>query len=516
MVFDISYTTPKQAKLLNIDHLSKEYSDSIHLMKQDLETQHPDNFEILTDYYDNLIEYYATNPTLLDAYFLSQYSDTLITIFDVLNKKIFKGGFDLVPLVDNPNEGQKELIERYLTYANSNGESLLQVLKEVELRANWSNLRCVLLLNNYSVVGSELKVKELREIQSIDPLTLQPMKDKKGRLGYDKGGNKIYVAVDKRGAWSYDERDENGTPLLSADYRINTTTGYVYFSKEELIVNKKFPFNPLYALKNKVLALIEQDKYIMKEYSEGKPSKKLMIAKGKNLDEVRKSLKEYSNAVREYPNKQHMLMFGGIENNQNIMEVVDLVKSLDEMQFTDMRHEFRNAIGAPYGVSPVYQNDTSTGGGLNNEGLQITVTNEAIESNKDEYNQLLKFIFNTIIGITDYEIKLFPNEEEDLAHKEDLLMKKLLNAEKLVNMGLKVKFDAGSQTVIYEDGDLEVPIQASSFGEGMGNNSQSLRNINENVTKEDKKKKELKTPLMELIDEYTKEFENQFEDHGHD
>ena len=93
----------------------------------------------------------------------------------------------------------------------------------------------------------------------------------------------------------------------------------------------------------------------------------------------------------------HLPAVMGVTNNLGnggkFVEFIDFMKSLDELQFTEQRDEFRRVIGSVYGVSPIFQNDASTGGGLNNEGLQITVTNNAVEKGQKNYNnKLLKWI----------------------------------------------------------------------------------------------------------------------------
>lgn len=471
----------------------------------------PSTFHILTDYYKHLISYYAGNPTLIDSFFLYQYSDTLITIFDILNKKVFKGGLELIPLNDNPNKEEESMLNDFIDSANENGEPLVEVLKQVEIGANWSNLRTTLILKEYVVKDGVPETMAIKEILHIDPLTLEPMKDKKGRLGHWIDGTKMFFSLKNRNQW-VEEKEVKDKLYLSADYRINTNEGYTYYNRNELVVSKKFPANPIFALKNKILALIEQDKYIANEYSEGKPTKKLMLFKGRDSEELEGSLLNYSNAIKENPNKQQIITIGGVENNQNVVEVVDLVKSMEEMQLTDMRNEFRNAIGAPYGIAPVYQNDNKKGG-LSSDSMDIEVTNESIEANKDYYNQLLKFIFNKTLGITDWEVKTKSNEEEDEAKIEDLLSKKLANAEKILKLGGKAKFIAEENTVLLEDTELEAP----TF-EPMNQNNDS--NMEENNNKQEtnlETKKEFKGKIKEMpektatdlvMDEFEKEYNN--------
>ena len=57
--------------------------------------------------------------------------------------------------------------------------------------------------------------------------------------------------------------------------------------------------------------------------------------------------------------------------------------------------------------------DNTTSGGLNNEGMQILVTNRAVQMAQNVYNN---YVFPFLIkqfGITDWNLKLPPSEEED-------------------------------------------------------------------------------------------------------
>jgi len=129
-------------------------------------------------------------------------------------------------------------------------------------------------------------------------------------------------------------------------------------------------------------------------------------------------------------------------------------------------------------------NDMSTGGGLNNEGLQVTVTNEPVESDKDIIQEVLDDIFDEL-GIFDYKVKLFPSEEEDLVWKEDLFSKQLDNAEKFLAMNGEVSFKDGEFQ--YKETSLEKSTpEFSSFGseEQKSEQKKMPTNPTENVKKE--------------------------------
>lgn len=512
MAYDLTYPSPIQQQKDNISRYEQKLEQEYKQL--DNWDSRPSTHDYLYNYYDQLISEYASNPNLMDAYFLSIYSDTLITVFDILNKKIFKGGLQIKPIVKNPDEQQRLVCEAYINNATVNGESLVDVFKEVETNANWSNLRAFLITKNYKIVGNKLISLGVREIISVDPLTLQAMKSKSGKLGYFPKSNQAIFFSPKNRRQTLTEPTTNGVPNLRADYRINSSEGAIYYDRSELIVRKKFPSNPLFALKNKILSLIEQDKYIQKEYSEGKPSKKLILVKGPNRSELRESFQEYQESLRSNPNKAAFVMVGGMDKEQNIIEAVDLARSLDEMEATQYRNEVRNAVGAVYGVSPIFQNDQSKAGGLNYEGLQLTVTNETIDANKDSYDGFLRLIFNDTMGITDYEVCTYPNEEEDDMSIEELFAKKLANAKTVLDLGGKVKFNAEDKEFIFEDSELIKPEPINPFN----NNSELPDNSNNkekdtqdlvkaSVAREDKLILPNKSAVEMVTEQYSKEFE---------
>ena len=57
--------------------------------------------------------------------------------------------------------------------------------------------------------------------------------------------------------------------------------------------------------------------------------------------------------------------------------------------------------------------DNTASGGLNNEGMQILVTNRAVEMAQNVYNQYVFPWLMEEFGVTDWELILPPSEEED-------------------------------------------------------------------------------------------------------
>ena len=147
------------------------------------------------------------------------------------------------------------------------------------------------------------------------------------------------------------------------------------------------------------------------------------------------------------------------------VEFVDFMRSLDEMQWSESRNEFRRQIGALYGVMPLFQADTAQSGGLNNEGMQITVTNQAFEAGQETYtNEVYKWITKQL-HITDYELVLKPNEEQDEMHEQELWGKKIDNARKMQQMGYEVTLNEDHE---FEYEPMEEPVENPQDQGGLG------------------------------------------------
>ena len=138
---------------------------------------------------------------------------------------------------------------------------------------------------------------------------------------------------------------------------------------------------------------------------------------------------------------KHFIPVMGIEadNGKGSVEWIKFMDSLKEMDYVAVKEDLRDRIAAFYGVSKIFMADNSASGGLNNEGMQILVTNRAVEMAQNVYNL---YVFPWLLeefGITDWKLVLPPSEEED----EIAIMRK---REIEVNIAASIKnlgFDVG-------------------------------------------------------------------------
>jgi len=114
------------------------------------------------------------------------------------------------------------------------------------------------------------------------------------------------------------------------------------------------------------------------------------------------------------------------------------------LDMLEVKKELRERMGSRFGVSLIFQGDTSASGGLNNEGLQITVTNRAIEDGQGIYNEKVLPWLCQQFGITDYVLQLNPNEEADEMAEKDQLARDISNAKSMWEMGFDIEYKDGT------------------------------------------------------------------------
>ena len=137
--------------------------------------------------------------------------------------------------------------------------------------------------------------------------------------------------------------------------------------------------------------------------------------------------------------------------------------SLKEMDYVSVKDDLRDRISAFYGVSKVFMADNTTSGGLNNEGMQILVTNRAVQKAQTVYNNYVFPFLVKQFGITDWNLKLPPSEEED---EIAVLRKREIEvniAASVKNLGFEVDMDEDGQFTFKKPEPEETP-----EGEGEG------------------------------------------------
>ena len=100
------------------------------------------------------------------------------------------------------------------------------------------------------------------------------------------------------------------------------------------------------------------------------------------------------------------------EGGKGSIEWVKFMDSLKEMDYMSVKDDLRDRISAFYGVSKIFMADSSASGGLNNDGMQILVTNRAVEMAQTIWNNYVFPFMTKEFGIIDWQLNLKQKDKQ--------------------------------------------------------------------------------------------------------
>ena len=392
-----------------------------------------------------------------DLWNLSRISDIHQLIFTTRARKTFRGGFEIEANFEESSKDQKKDVEKWIRKCNNNGQSLKEVLQELDKDLNWADDFYFLCLKDYGY-NSDGKIIQAdpKEFLRLHPLSVELVLDQAKRLGRfhgehnDADGQSRLAFFNPKTRNNITDKDidpATGKQNLQAHYRVSTEAGYKYYNESEILHKSAFNpsltygYSPMFSQYQKTLILMLQDSYIKKYYGDDKPTKGLLVFNTNNKDGLMKTFDQIRTATQKNPHGIKPIIAESADGRKPV-EYIDMAKTLNEMSYTATREEIRQQIGAMYGVSTMFMNDMSSGGGLNNEGLQLTITNEVIQDRQDLFNKTaLKFMFEENLGFLDWEVTITPDIEQDLMAEQQLEAQELANVETKLRLGLKGSMD---------------------------------------------------------------------------
>lgn len=419
-------------------------------------------------------------------YHIMHHSDVLKNVVVSLRQEIFRRGLEIEPkfvskctgelcekefqdhkimcdkcgsVTREPDSKQKEKVEKWIKKCNDNYQTLLEVYGSTEDDINVVDNGWVLYNKEYFVSPEgEILGAELKEIVRMNPVLMDFVSDQEGKLGYNLDGKPVFVCPVHRTTEIHHSGhcSKCGTRLFKALYvhqGYGSSKEKIYYIDGEVVHSSKYApsllggFPPVLAIWQKAITLMTQDKFIRDYYGKQRPPKGLLLINTRAQESLQKAWEWLKQKAVENP---HIIWPLGVQSGStrgNVGQFINFMNNLNEMQYTESRNEMRNQIGALYGVSPIFQGDLSNSGGMNNEGLQITVTTRAAEWGQKPYNErnLPKFLDD--INVTDWTLKLLPPEERDEMAELQRDSQKIANAAQMLQMGFEVEMN--------DDGDFE-------------------------------------------------------------
>jgi hypothetical protein len=386
-------------------------------------------------------------PSLGLAYYLenevSVFSDCVLK----LKQEVFRNGFYWSTVDEHSTEeinySEIEKLDKFIQKANYNGQSLKEVLSDFEFNLNVADNAYLLLIKAYDYDRSgEIALTDAREILSIDPRDIKKMVKKDGRMGGD-----VWLCPTHRDVQKGEpgHKCHCGAILQQAYYETTSNENKQYYLKDEVLHSSKFYPSILYGYPPalKMLDILMAYHYLEKRtkafYERGR-APGIATFPTNNQESLRKFWDETMTRLNDDP--YYIPIVGYNTDSRAAASFLQLMQD-PNTDMLEVKKELRERISSRYGVSLIFQGDTSTSGGLNNEGLQITVTNRAVEDGQTIYNDKVLPWLCKEFGIYKYIMQLNPNEEQDEMAEKERLAKDIQNARGMFDMGFDVEYKDG-------------------------------------------------------------------------
>lgn len=307
-----------------------------------------------------------------------------------------------------------------LKQENSMEQPFIHVLYEIERDLNIVDDAFLILIKEYNVdpETGEIMFYRIKEVMRGDPIFMRIVSDKRGIRG-----GRYKVCPLHRDQVAYPGQHENcevcGNKLQDVHYVNMAGSGKTqYYVEGEVIHISKYNPSRLYGrspvntMWRQAMTLTAMDNYMYTAYQKRRMPKGIISVTTDNLESMKSFWKVVDEKMERDP---HYVPKVGIESSTGRGGVnwVKFMDTLDEMQYIAVRDEVRARMSAFYGVSNIFMIDNGKSGGLNNEGMQILVTNRAVEFGQKIYTEILFPRLLKQFGVTDWKITLYPNEEED-------------------------------------------------------------------------------------------------------
>ena len=320
--------------------------------------------------------------------------------------------------VRKADRSQIEYADALFRTKNRMHQDFVEVLREIEMDLDIVDDAYIVLTKEYFIDPKSKKPMfyRVKEVSRADPIFMRILADKRGV----RGGSQYTSLVDRafRTSDSKEKCPKTGMPVVPIHYMnlAGVGKGQVYTEGEVIHISKWSPSklygrSPVATMWRQVNTLIAMDNYVYSAYQKRRMPRGVMVIKSSNLETVERTARNIQEHLERDPN--YIPTIGvETESGRGGIEYVRMMDTLEELQYIPMKDDIRQRISAFYGVSNVFMNDVS-GGGLNNEGMQIVVSNRSISHAQSIYNRVLFPQILEAFSVTEWDMVLSPHEEED-------------------------------------------------------------------------------------------------------
>ena len=358
-----------------------------------------------------------------------------------------------------PNKSELRLFQRldgtsFIDKANDNGQSLMDVLNLAVRNTVVFDKPVWLLINAYVTKPTgEVDRVYPQELLALDPRYVEPIYDRNsGRFG-----NGTRVCLRHRDeSQAGDKCKTCGMKLYDIQYRSVATGAARSYVEGEVITGSLYhPFlitgYPLILkMADDMFAYHYIEKRIRKNFEKGRPPGMIGV-KSSNPASLYAEWQKIQAKMKEDPSYVPIIACDAAGSGSPIT-YVNLMQDLNAYVLP-MKEEIRQRHGSLFGVSIIYQNDTSNSGGLKNDLNLIRMTRNSVERMRGFVDDKLLRPLIRAFGIEDHDLIITPDDDEDKAAELAMKQKEAEYAKTLADMGIGTEYIDG--TWRFESGEVK-------------------------------------------------------------
>lgn len=387
-----------------------------------------------------------------------------------------------------PDPRQKRDAEQLFESVNKEGQSLRDLYKQCEDDHARLGIGMHVVKWEYAIAAGDSNVfnpgdvlyQEVDELVRADPKRVVPVVDENGRIGNFWWACPIHRPPHEAAVV---KREPGRCPVCSAElqevFYVEKENGSAatrkpkkFYFDHEIVdwafwyprLNGKDGLAPTHHVWLKQSILHWMDVYGAAFYdpSSDRYPNKFMVVHTTNPETWERNFKKAEEDAKENPYSQQIMMneYSSESASTPEVQVVDLMN--DELLGQDetLKKQYKSDIRGQWDVTDVFDSELEDAGGLNNEGLQLEVTDRGIATRQHDLatgplDELMK-----LLGITDYSITFVPPQDEQTTERLD----KVTLGQEAANAGLDARWEDGEVDIA--DGDFEEQDQGEGGGGG--------------------------------------------------
>jgi len=362
-----------------------------------------------------------------------------------------------------PDKSQKRIWNEFIRKINLQGMDFNQVLETLEDDLNMYDDAYLIFRFEYSLDSQtgEVLDKNLVEIKRGDPMVMRIIVDEKGRRGKyamfaTPGMTGYYTCiVHRRGNVSGEKkpcpicgREMQPCEYVALDKNGQPEIGFIedeVFHWSKYNPTECYGFSPILSCWTELVTITNVMRLAHSIYQQYRPPKGYLVFRTRNVEALQTQFQLWDEEMKKNPVSIPRIAVDS-EAGEKFVEWIPLTQDWQELQTIPFLKEMRERIEAVFGVSNILMMDTTTSGGLNNEGLQVTVTLRTISRAQYLWEYKVFPVILKYLGITDWRVKFPPPIEED---RMNVLLRRRLNLELM-----RTIFEMGGKIQIVDEEDF--------------------------------------------------------------